>query len=436
MLRRSIFSFVLAAAGVVAAWPAAASAAGCTDGVDCFCDRMKGNASVRWCEDFEAASLYDDVGKGPHKNAAGENIFGAWYDDSPGPYNYSYCGSNSYWTNKYGWANSTGGVTSGSRCKTRPSGTPTPLAEYSPSNQWGYSGGANDGACIDIQRAGDATKEIPSLTDPGVFDGRQVLGERLSGGGCGFYGEMKFGAAGGEWGYTSATAFSSNYISVYFDEVPNDSTGVKSEEWTQGQRWPWGTYAARGAGLDVFPFGPTFWYSNKDQPGWSANSCPSGAGGGACSCKPGFSPTAAKGEARCTDVFLLMRPVTADYSQTRDWPLGTWGCIKGHLTGWGTKSTRMRTWVQTAKTGGERLIMDVTFDSTQTRGLVGSQNSMALDHWNALPRSEPIYRYRDNFVVTAGPPVSCADIGFGGQSSPTPPPSSGGDAPAAPILIE
>ena len=47
-------------------WVGVAFGASCTDGTDCYCDRVNGgdlnDPNLLFCEDWEAPTLYDDTG--------------------------------------------------------------------------------------------------------------------------------------------------------------------------------------------------------------------------------------------------------------------------------------------------------------------------------------------------------------------------------------
>ena len=70
----------------------------CTDGVDCYCDRVSGgdlnDPGLIFCEDWEAVTLHDDVNFG-----GGPPLYGPWYDDTGYTGNW---GNNSYWGQHYG----------------------------------------------------------------------------------------------------------------------------------------------------------------------------------------------------------------------------------------------------------------------------------------------------------------------------------------------
>src|SRR5574338_310799 len=431
----------------------------CTDGVDCRCDRLTKstgdlyNSDVVWCEDFEAVTLYEpQVTKGDHFNSAGENIYGDWMDDTASPYESgrAFCGTDSYWTRMYGRGQASE-VISGSNCTTAPSsvGDDRNTCEYDPNNKWNItstSSGDYRACCVDIQREGDANiaADDTARVNPDVFDGRQIYAARLvkdsiATPSCGFAGFVDGTGGAGDvtpraslnkagtdqttWGFTAALAWSDNYLQTIFGDNPNNSSGIKSDEWNGNfARWPFGTYDARRTGLAYFPFGGPIFYSSSYI---SQNTCgPNGVGqpyfpSETCSvCASGLNAVATTGTFYCTDVFMGYRP--SGYSQATNWPLGTWGCVRGYMQGWGTTSAHLTAWFMPKGGTSETKVFEGTWDSTKTHGTDASMASFGFDHWvprssGALPQyiDENIYRYQDNMVVTrGGPPVSCSDIGF------------------------
>src|SRR5262245_30131232 len=166
----------------------------CTRGTNCYCDRVRTNASVGglpnifdgallMCEDFEALTLHDNVNAG-----GGAPNWGPVYD-SRGTGNR---GLYSYWTNTYlGIVNSClwpNGVpaspTLGQTCNVgggECSGAPF----WHPQNLWQ---GNIVTACNAVFRNGEFGAEVPGVTDPtnasggtsGAFDGLQSHASRVA----------------------------------------------------------------------------------------------------------------------------------------------------------------------------------------------------------------------------------------------------------------
>src|SRR4030095_10005793 len=91
----------------------------------------------------------------------------------------------------------------------------TGTMSYHPTNLWG----ANSlGPFMGIQRAGDYNVEVSTLTDPGIWGGRQILANRQKSGesyyscfnGC--TGKKNHWALATNVGMTVAMAFSSNLL--------------------------------------------------------------------------------------------------------------------------------------------------------------------------------------------------------------------------------
>jgi hypothetical protein len=126
-----------------------------------------------------------------------------------------------------------------------------------------------------------------------------------------------------------------------------------------------------------------------------------------------------------------------NYDQARDWPEGTWGCVRGHLVISGG-SEHYRVWFQGPNMTSERLLIDVTFTSAGLDN-TGGYNGLK---WNAYANTNQgggyvastalTFRYEDNVHVRKGLPVPCSQIGFTGVSG-----GGGGDTtpPVAPVNL-
>jgi hypothetical protein len=116
-----------------------------------------------------------------------------------------------------------------------------------------------------------------------------------------------------------------------------------------------------------------------------------------------------------------------NYSQATDFPLGTWGCVRGFIENAGLSNQRMRIWFQGPNMTSERLILDFTMDASQ---LDNKQGYKAMV-WNAyantnsgfgyIPSTQVTFRYEDNVHARAGTPVPCSQIGFTGGADTVPP---------------
>jgi hypothetical protein len=149
---------------------------------------------------------------------------------------------------------------------------------------------------------------------------------------------------------------------------------------------------------------------------------------------------------------MYWRPWESDFPGGKfNWPLDTWACLRTKWTNITSTSSRVQQWWQGPNDAGETLVVDIS--NLNTSGAVddlrlnairfnnyfnGLQDSTAACGYGStnagpctyagVPRA---YRYEDNYVVTNGDPVSCADLGFGPDGGTTPPASP----PPAPLLL-
>lgn len=382
------------------------SGASCTDGVDCYCDTPAYTADpLRLvCQDFESPSLYTTTSPNP------------WYKAPSG--NSGYRGGDSYWTNTYGspganWFTNGEpvGPYFGQACAFGVCG----LKEFCSSAQgagqadcWGP--GANSQAAVDIQRAGDHDEELPLTlaggrgSAPEVGAGNTHFAHRISPGGpVGILGSASLGGLRSQVGITFMTAYSSNFAERSTKDDPFDAQ-MKHEEW--------GTNADFGA--------IEHWYMGRLNVGdderipfrsyqlmTSTSACNSALSG--ATVHVGATPS-------CQGIALYYSPPTSGtqpYVQSRDFPWGTWGCVRAwrNVSG-GFMETKI--WFN------EVLIFHISnFAASALR-----TPAYELFAWNSYANinedgdgtandtDEPFYRYLDNVHVRAGDPVSCATIGY------------------------
>lgn len=391
-----------------------AAAASCTDGIDCYCDRVN-DASLVLCEDFESRDYYENTAQDwvtPQSGWAGDRGLGSrWVS------NYGSSGA-SYWTSGNPASPKVGSVCS-------PSGQVCGAKEYcSPSQSSLVLGFAsndcwdgNSGAAIDVQRAGDHRAEIGSLslsggsgTSADVGAGNQHMAFRIGAGNtAGIVGGRNWSSAT-EIGVTSLVAYSSNLA----------STGILNDYW-KGHEWgttdsiEWWT---NGNMLNVgsaatFPFRNFFWQA-------------SGTGASACTTELRNSLLVGTGSCDGGKIYFGASNGTGvgQYNQATDWPFGTWGCIRAHMTGLGTADVEVRIWFN------EELVLHIDgFDSTYMNNkhydrFVWNHYSNANQAGGNGPTSATSFVYEDNFHIRRGTPVSCSAVGFGsapaGTTTPTP----------------
>lgn len=376
-----------------------------------YCDRVRSgdlkDANLLLCEDFEAPTLHDNVNFG-----GGAPNYGPWYDDT------GYAGNrgfNSYWSRHYGA--SVGVCAWGQRQPSNPTfghacayGTCAP-GGYSVGNLWQ----ANNFSCIDIVQNGEFNAEVssigngPTLPDgrAGVFDGKQSLAHRIGPGRiAGIEGESAFpGGAQRNIGVTMAVAYAPNIV----------SSGITSAPWKHNE---WGVprdaifLMFNESGITSnFPFLMDMYHN------------------GQAACQNAINnATKTLGSFSCNDVAFYFRGDTSVYNQPRDWPLGTWGCVRGYYQNLGLSNGSIQVWF-TGPSGVEKKVLDIS--NLDFRGMIhaayGGYNSFV---WNAYANAnqwtntttQTTYRYEDNVHIRAGAPVSCAQIGFLSEATPPPPP--------------
>lgn len=368
---------------------------GCTDGVDCYCDTAAyaSDSLGLACLDFEADALYLD-----------------WYSTGGQTGNR---GAGGYWTQNYG-------SFQGGQFK---STDPTPRvgsactfsacsgnkSEYCSAEQGNlvdgqgadcFGPGMNTGACVDIQRGGDVFYEIPSLTltggfgtDASIGSGNAHFAERVPAGStCGNTGRKTF-TASTEVGVTQLLGFSSNL----------DATGIFATYW-KGSEWAsaanagtlsehWYTGRGNNGGASQLPFRP-FMFTT-----------------GSSACQTALnSATVVLGTASCQGIALYYAAATSVYSQTRDFPWGTWKCVQAHISGLNSSNVTIKIWLEGT------LIFHITgFDGSALENK-NYQNVTFDSYANAnanqgVPATtQTAFRYNDNIHIRNGPPVACSVV--------------------------
>ena len=413
MSTRNLFFIIGLLIFVLSNGPAAAGS--CTDGVDCYCDRVQGgdlkDPNLLLCEDFEAVTLHDNT------NVGGEApLYGPWYDNGADPIRR---GKNSYWGRTYGpsvdgcsWQHDEPSSPKvGVTCKPGDSGVCW-TAEWRADDLWQ----GNQWACIDIVRDGEFDDEISSLLEPslasdggtGTFDGVQSFAHRVGAGkNAGITGMAKFGGSYTTVGATMAMAYPTN----------SESSGIWNYPWKHNE---WQT-VLEGKG------DPTFVFHNasglaEDDP--FKHSMKFANDKSQSDCEAALSKAnIRRGYVFCVDVAMYYRADSNYYIRSRDWPFGTWGCARGHFQNLGTSNTSIKIWFNNT------LIIDI--DGLDGSFLSNREGYNAL-WWNNFSNAntpglgraattQTTYRYEDNVHITAGPPVSCEQIGFvssGGDITP------------------
>jgi len=387
----------------LAAWsPNTAEANACTDGVDCYCDRVGPggdieDGSLLFCEDFEAETLHDDTSPG-----GGAPLYGPWYDDTGQP---GLRGNNSYWSKTYGapasfcgWRDSSPSPTKGTACAY----SNCYAGEWSSGDPWT----ANAFACIDIFQDGEFNDEVSALGSgpiklpdgSGVWDGSQTLGHRIQAGVQNDIIGTKNFTATTEIGITMALAYAANAASSGVWNYPwkhNEFINLRGE---QAAHWNLGRTGLGGGGAR--PYSSVFFnatFSSASQP----------------ACESARQSANIFGQSDCNSITFRWGADPSAYNQAIDFPWGTWACHRAYVSGMGTSNMTMQIW------HNETLVFSMTgFDGTVLRpqgykAWIWNAYANANQGLGETPTSETTYRYEDNVHVRAGQPVSCSQIGFG-----------------------
>jgi hypothetical protein len=381
----------------------------CVAGIDCYCDKVKNPTSplydskLMMCEDFEAQTLNENVKFG---NTSGPN-YGPPYDPT-GFANAGWRGFNGYWNRTYGnsgegcgWqfgqpATPKVGAPCSGVCATNPSWHVTDLWQ------------ANSFACMFIWKQGEHNAEVTSLTAPtntssggsGVFDGIQSMAHRNPAGkSSGILGGKHFGSSKFNFGITQAIAYPTNIASSGLLNGP-----LKHEEW--GDHGDGILLFHNQNGLTkTFPFNQMFTFGlNSSYP---VSTCLAKVA----------AANVRKGILSCNGSGLLWE-ADSSYEQSRDWPFGKWGCVRGQFTNLGTTNMGIKIWLN------DQVIVD--FDGFDDTGLY-IHKGYSFVTWDNFantnqggdytPSTQTSYRWQDNVHIREGAPVSCSQIGFGGVSS-------------------
>jgi hypothetical protein len=425
------FTILLAALGI-SLFPVSGEAAPCTKGVNCYCDKVApggplADPQLLLCEDFEAATLHDNVGFGN-----GAPLYGPWNDDTGMPGN---IGINSYWQRKYvngmgACVFANGNVSQGKTCTY---GACSGMKIWSPTNLWNANSlrPCSAGGI----RNGEFNAEVAEINPPtnasgggsGVFDGQQSYGHRNNaglGGDAGIQGRAYWGAGYRTFGVTMALAYPNTIGSIGLNDA-----------WKHNE---WETVVGGGAGDGLLGFGVSgggvnssffpfygFMFANT---GAGLTQAQTTAFTAACTAALNAA-TVVAGSFKCTDVLLQWFPSNA-YNRATDFPFGTWGCLEAFYQNIGLSNAQWQIYF-TGPSGVRKKLIDIqNFNMTwgdptdNPTPRIQSINGYQALNWNNyyngnynngtnVGTTATAYRYEDNIHIRAGAPVSCAQIGFG-----------------------
>lgn len=390
----------------------------CTDGDNCFCDTVTAPdaSSILFCEDWEAAQLYDLSA-------------GHWVDNDPGEER----GQDSYWLANYGtpgenfWASGEPNASPriGDQCSpVSGSGCDTPK-EYCSTEQ----GNLIDGQGADCWEANTDVPEpfIDIVRDDDFHGSFPTSGDVTAPGGqVGAFGTQALRAVvpaaeapdnngPASWtvtdnsvGITGVMAYASNISSSNLQLAP----------WKHLEFSPDGGVALGSAllGFDSEGNFPLEGFVTCDNGSGGAEQCVDD--GGTCSCP---DPTAGNETGTLIGTFQQTNrwkweAEATDFDFSTDWGTHVWGCIRTKITGFGTANTCITQWYSTD--GTETVWADFCVDGTEFihTGTGGIEsfiwNWFANTNQSSAPTAdttEASGRWHDNLVVTDGDPVTCAD---------------------------
>lgn len=412
------------------------------------------DANKLLCEDFEALTLRQDTGVGN-----GAPFYGPPYDNTggnsgcpAGPDN-CYRGFNSYWTNVYGNSSGAGlwkdgqptSPSLGQTCRSTSGAAACFDGVWSVGDLWsanhsevnlgtiGPGGviGPGVGAMLFFPSAlSDFTAEVASITAPnnvkgggsgsqGVWDGSAVLAHRVPAGRTGdIQGGFDFpGGFQTTFGITMAMAYSPNA----------QSAGIFAQAWKHNE-WINTLGHGNGDGLFVFhnqqgpsatlPFHHFMFANTQDHATCLTQKAAATVTVGVLHC--GADDDSGAG--------WRYQASTSTYDQATHWPWGEWGCVRGHFENMTSTTARIRIWLTTGHTSGEKAIVDISnLNMTGQYGGVSGYKALDWNHYantnfydnsgGTQGTTDTVFRYEDNVHITAGAPVSCAQIGYSGAQA-------------------
>lgn len=409
--------------GVIGSASSPPVAGACTDGVDCYCDRVNGgdldDPVLLGCEDFENDDYYLFTSNSP--------IAG-----SESPYDR---GSLSRWKLEYGNPSNKGNVRGddpapylGTACgKTLCSGHRTycgpvqgALTPAGVADCWGP--GINTNAQLWIQRSGEFDDENSALTLTGGSGASADVGA----GNTHMFQRVPLGPndgdnGTGEMGFTQSTEVGITMLHAYASNV--GSSGIlgapwKHEEWLGtesdggwAEHWNLGMTGSGGGQNDLyFPYQPLFWTKSTTACATYLSTAVAHVGGIGC-----IDGVRGVGMTAGGSVYPIDSIGTAwknsgvtNYDRATDFPYGTWACHRAHVKGLGTSDVEVKIWHE------DTLVIHI--DNLDGANILQNPNYTTF-WWNAYSNkqvgdglSQVTGRYRDNVHIRAGEPVSCDQV--------------------------
>ena len=400
----------------------------------CHAKNLPVDSKVLVVEGYNNPLYHDDGPTGGPGGPGSRGSCGPWYDTGQTPYR----GWRSCWSTKWGsapssllWqpgepANPKRGVSC--TCKGC-QGCGIAGFVFPPGNPNAYD--APQRAGVAIFRNGEFNAEVASMgagpVDPntgqaGVPGGSNAMfGARVpkgTDGTGGITGHIEFpGAPYREVGMTTLYAFPPNVA----------TSGVANDMWKGNEC----TYEANGSGgnscdvvfgyahaldarVGTFPFyGAIFADYRLNQP-TRQSICNQAVA----------NATVNAGSLRCDrEGNVLFGAKTPDYTQSRDWPLGTVGCVSAYWRNLGAPPPNATALTVTLQVGTKvQTIFDgANIDLSRTSsapGMYGRSpdayaNANAGPQYGSVYTTEVTYRLEGNHVTRNGAPLTCAQLGYG-----------------------
>ena len=411
--------------------PTMTQGAACTKGTNCYCDTVESggtneDAALLLCEDYDFPGLYSNVGAGN-----GAPFYGPVYDDTGFPGNR---GWNSYMVKRY---NDTNGLVNMIWAGGQPA-SPTlgpscgetlchGLKVWHPTNLW--DGNAYQPNVAFHFQDSDFGAEVGTITPPtntadggdGVFDGNAIMAFRyqtVAGNNNGTtMSDLSRWAGTRHLGVTYALAVPNNFVSSGLTSR-SGNTFLKFAEFQRTDN------VSLQEGLAGFGYAGNGGFAHPQFPFYGFLFNPS-------NCLTAIAGvTQTKGSISCfanDPGGPLQWFGDTSYQFPRDWPEGTWGCVRTDIDFTTVSSGHIRMWVKTSVLTTETLVVDISgINGSAVGNMNGGWSGVMFNGWSngyddVGPPTEITFRYEDNYHVRNGTPVSCAQIGFGGS----PPPSIG-----------
>lgn len=393
----------------------------CTIGTDCFCDTAPTNL---FCEGFDAPTLYQNTGAG-----GGTPYYGPWWDDTANCNFGTWRGCNAYWTHKYSTGVSSYRTvvnfpvtpTFGNVCG---NGFTLCANNVYLNGNLNNTNGTGGGVAVQMgimSVASDFSAIIGTEIAPtntrsgtaGVYDGNANLGFIIPAGQSGgIAGETTFSPTT-HLGVTYAVALPLNHVTSGISSCSGDCNW-KWDEWIQTNETGFqydsiAGFAVLGSGSADNPQVPFTGFIQMTT--------------GTCATVRAAEVINKGAVVQCQDNNTIQFRGDTSYQFPRDWPLGTWACVRMEMDLSTITNVKFKQWILSSVLTSETLVTDISgWDFTGTsltggyKGIKWNAYSNANQGLGGTPTNATTFRYEDNMIVTNGTPVSCAQIGFSGSS--------------------